>query len=183
MYRRLLVILIVAISLYSCKKWEDEKPAQDPRLTRPYCNDPEAVNYNWDFPGVPDNTRCFFPTEVFNGTYSFTDSLFSGDLEYDTFYTYNISLIARSKSRFVISGFCPGGKELAFTADRFYRASADSLMLPDSSFISGQIGCRAIDTLSGMITKDPKEDNKLRINFTVLSDTGTTYHIGTAIKQ
>jgi hypothetical protein len=184
MYRRFFVILAMAVMLYSCKKWKDEQPTPDSRLTRPYCNDPEAVNYNWDFPGKPDNTTCFFPTEVFSGAYSFTDSLYSGDLEYDTFYTYNISLVARSKSKFVVTGFCQGGgKELTFTADRYYRAAADSLMMADSTFLSGQIGCRAADTLSGLITKDPRENNRLRINFTVLSDTGTTFHIGTAIKQ
>lgn len=184
MYRRFLVILMVVVTLFSCKKWKDEQAVTDPRLTRPYCNDPEAVNYNWDFPGKPDNTTCFFPTDIFNGAYTFTDSVYSGDLEYNTSYTFNISLIPQSKSKFLLSGFCNGGtaKNLTLTADRYYKAAVDSLILPDSSFMSGQVGCRPIDTLSGSIIGEANK-NKLRISFTVLSDTGTTYHIGTAIKQ
>jgi hypothetical protein len=183
MYRRFFVILTLAVALYSCKKWKDEAPTPDDRLTRPYCNDPEAINYNWDFPGKPDNTTCFFPSDIFSGTFSFTDSVYNGDLQYDTFYTYNITLTSVSKSKFTVGGFCQGGKALNFTADRFYKSSADSLMMPDSTFLKGQIGCRTTDTLSGTILADSKGDKTLRINFTILTDTGTAYHMGTAIKQ
>src|ERR1043165_6289024 len=73
-----LIILSLALVMgfaFSCKKWQDPAPKEDPRLTRPYCNDPEAVNYNWDFPGKPDNSVCFYPSDLFAGTYTFWDTV------------------------------------------------------------------------------------------------------------
>ena len=43
------IILLVAAS---CSKYTDDPGETDPRLSRKYCNDPEAVNYNRDFPGT-----------------------------------------------------------------------------------------------------------------------------------
>src|SRR5438132_180001 len=73
-------ILCVGISLLlaACKKYVDEPGKSDPRLSRKYCNDPEAVNFNRDFPGTADNSVCFFPSDAFKGTYTFTDSIYIG---------------------------------------------------------------------------------------------------------
>src|SRR5947208_3141374 len=62
----------------SCKKYTDQPGKSDPRLARKYCNDPSAVNYNRDFPGTEDNSICYYPTDVFKGQYTFTDSIYSG---------------------------------------------------------------------------------------------------------
>src|ERR1043165_5567011 len=73
-----LIILSLALVMgfaFSCKKWQDPAPKEDPRLTRHYCNDPSAVNYNWDFPGKPDNSVCFYPADLFAGTYMFYDTV------------------------------------------------------------------------------------------------------------
>lgn len=183
MNRRIWLILVVLVALASCKKWKDEPAVEDERLNRPYCNDPEAVNYNWDFPGKPDNSICVYPTEIFSGAYRFTDTILSTDYEYDTFYVYDITLEPQSNSKFIMKGFCRNGTgALNFTADRYYRASADSVMFPDSTFMSGQLACRSLDTLSGTIAQDPSNNKNLKINFTVLSDTGAFLHIGTAVK-
>ena len=178
------IVGLLVFVFSSCQKWEDPPEIEDDRLTNPYCNDPEAVNYNWDFPGIPDSSTCFFPTEVFHGRFIFVDSIYTTEYEYDTFFTYNIELERKSKTHFVLKGFCgAGGTDFEFTANRYYRASADSLMLPDSSLIKGQIACRPLDTLNGSIVKDPTDNNRLLINFTVYSDTGTFLHVGSAIKQ
>src|SRR5262245_8926779 len=62
--------------LASCEKWEDTPGKSDPRLERKYCNDPEAVNYNRDFPGTADNSVCYYPSDAFSGRYSFIDSIY-----------------------------------------------------------------------------------------------------------
>src|SRR5579872_3418748 len=68
--------LMLTEGVCSCSKYKDTKATADPRLTNPYCNDTNAVNYNWGFPGKPDSTVCFYPTDVFKGIYTFNDSIF-----------------------------------------------------------------------------------------------------------
>jgi len=69
------IIIACLSSILGCTKWTDTQNASDPRLTQKYCNDPFAVNYNWGFPGIPDNSTCVFPSDVYVGTYVFHDSI------------------------------------------------------------------------------------------------------------
>lgn len=50
-YFKVFILLALSVSIFfSCEKWKDPNPDVDPRITeRKYCNDPEAINYNWDF--------------------------------------------------------------------------------------------------------------------------------------
>lgn len=186
---RLFILFLPALVVYSCDKWEDPKGTEDPRIDeRTYCNDPLAVNYNWNFPGKPDSTTCFYPTDVFKGTYLFRDSIYRGDNTFDSAASqqiYTISLLAYDENKFALIGFCGVSDSLKFTAERStYRANADSTILAaDDQFNYGQFFCRMEDTLSGYLTKDRYDSSKLYIQLTVVSDTGVNFHRGTAIKQ
>ena len=181
-------IFLFAVS--ACEKWKDPNPDPDPRIgERTYCNDPEAVNYNWDFPGVPDSTKCIFPADLFAGTYSFTDSVYNASNEFDSagsLKTYTIQLVSTSKKKLELAGFCPSNVIL-FTAERTsYLANADTtLKLDDTTFFFGQPLCRIEDTLTGTISKNRNDSTgkTIFIEWMVVSDTGLNYHKGTAIKQ
>ncbi len=177
---------ILTLLAVSCSK-DSSTHSTDDRLSRPYCNDPLAVNYNQTFPGTPDNSICYFPTEVFRGEYTFADSVYDQDYQRRDSLEYPISILALDKTKFVILGFCfKGQKEgdsLKFTADRFYKATADSTLTTDSVKLNGQLACNIKDTISGFILRDKYDTTLLHINITVLTDTGAAYHIGSAKKK
>jgi hypothetical protein len=172
----------------ACKKWQDPQPVDDPRISsRRFCNDPEAVNYNWDFPGKPDNTLCFYPSDLFKGTFSFKDSIYSATNVFDSAgsqVTYLLQFLPLDKNRFVVIGFCPGDS-LHFTAERVtYSAHADTtIQTSDTTFSYGQFFCRQLDTLTGTFTRSRTDSTGIYIDLKVVSDTGINYHRGTAIKQ
>jgi hypothetical protein len=183
--------LLVPAFLFSCKKWSDPAAPQDPRLDdNKYCNDPDAVNYNWNFPGVPDNSVCIFPADLFKGTYSFTDSIYNVQNVFDSARsqnTYTLHIIALGKRTLRITGFCSASDSLKFTAERStYRATADTtIFLNDTTKVFGQFFCRTQDTLSGSVSKNQNDSSgrTVRVDFRVVSDTGVYFHRGTAIKQ
>lgn len=173
------------VAAASCKKWEDKAGSGDDRLNRPYCNDPEAANYNDDFPGTPDSTVCYYPYEFFVGTYSFSDSTYySNEYLYGQTlaYTFNIRRNGNDKRKLLLSGFC--GTDISFTSDKYLKAFADSTeKTGDSTKLPGQLVCNPPDTLSGYMAVINRDSGILRINFTVLTDTGIVYHTGRAIRQ
>lgn len=185
------VALLLPLGLFSCKKWSDPAAPQDPRLNeKKYCNDPEAVNYNWNFPGQPDNTVCIFPADLYQGTYSFTDSIYNSQSVFDSARSqqiYILRLVPVGKRHLRIVGFCGGTDSLKFTAERStYRATADTtLFLNDTTKVHGQLFCRTQDTLTGFVRKNQNDSTGKTIHFDlrVVSDTGVYFHRGTAIKQ
>lgn len=186
----ILTTILLTLLHFSCKKWTDPAPYDDPQVQeRKYCNDPEAVNYNWDFPGIADSTTCIFPADLYTGTYTFTDSIYFDDettLDTDlVFQTYTLQIIRNAKSKFSIQGFC-SSNELTFTAGRStYQASADTtLKQDDSTYAYGQPLCSIQDTLTGTVTKSTTDTTgkTITISWEVVSDTGINYHKGTAIK-
>ncbi len=172
------VVLSVLLCTASCKKYEDDAGKSDPRLSRKYCNDPEAVNYNLDFPGTADNSICYYPAEAFRGSYSFTDTVYNGAGQIVRLDSVVLRLSAASRSKLIIMGFCAAGNDsLRFTANRQLRATADTKVL------KGQFLCRTKDTVSGVLTRMLGDSSRMRIFLTVISDTGTTTHTGTAFKR
>lgn len=168
--------------LFSCNKWADPAPVTDPRLTNPYCNDPEAVNYNWGFPGKPDNTICFFPSDIFSGTYLFIDSVYlaaSGLFIYTQAETLQVS--KQSKTELLISGLCSNGNTLRVTAHSDFTATIDTTAGDTTTLNRGQLLCRTQDTASGTFTYS-RIDSLLHIQFQVVNDTGITTHMGKARK-
>jgi hypothetical protein len=189
--RYITLIILSCLLIFSCQKYKDAPP-KNLNLTNPYCNDPAAVNYNWGFPGKPDNTICTYPSDLFTGTDStFIDSIFQVDLSYTYRDSFPYSCIRLSNTEISTAGFCMSNRSftLNLTAAITYSASIDTVL--------GGIGpafCNiATDTITGTITRDytvhidtnsldsPKIDTiLLYVNFQVNSDTGITYHKGTA---
>ena len=169
----------------SCnKKWKDPAPVDDPRLTNLYCNNPRAVNYNLGFPGKPDNSVCFFPSDLFIGTYLLKDSVYLSTsglfLSADSFL---INIIKLSDSTIGVTGFCKSGARLHMTAGPTYVATMDTTVGDTLSINRGQIMCRIQDTISGTISKDRVDSSLLHIALQVVSDTGITVLLGKARKQ
>ena len=184
--RKLILIAIIIASvaglLHSCKKYTDPSPTIDPRLTNPYCNDPEAVNYNWGFPGKPDNTTCFFPSDLFAGTYRVYDSIYVTQsglfIRADSFDMNVYRYSAGDKKKINVTGFCGGGVTLRLTAGVTYTATVDTI--GDTAFVlKGQQFCTIEDTVSGTITRDRLDSSLIRISFQVYGkDTNIYTHQG-----
>lgn len=183
MSKNVFIVILLITAMYSCTKSEPYNEPNEQLFENKYCNDPEAINYNDGFPGTPDNSICIYPKDVFVGTYALRDSVLNLDFELDTIWVMDISVYALSNNVLRVTGFCNQGDSLDFTADRYYKATADSVLFPDSTLLPGQYGCRALDTLIGTLRKDQLDTNLLRINWTITSDTGINYHIGTAVKK
>lgn len=169
------VLLIVL--LISCKKYADKPGATDPRLDRPYCNDPEAVNYNWDFPGKPDNSICIYPSQAFVGEYDYYDSVYDANNTLIKELTFPLRIVANSNFKVELDGFCVSRKPV-FSAGRQLRADGDTTVF------NGQLLCRDEDTLSGYFYKEVLSDTAaVLFNLTVVSDTDITIHRGRAIRR
>lgn len=175
-------ILLISILLAGCSKTNENQSVDEGLFTRKYCNDPEAVNFNHGFPGTPDSSVCFYPKDVFAGSYLVEDSIFNTEFELDTVLQKTFTFIALNNSNLKLNGFCPTGESIFFTADRFYKAQSDSMFFQDSTFIPGQLICNTNDTLIGTINKIEGDTQKIRINWTISSDTGVNFHIGTGQK-
>jgi len=178
-----LLLMIAWGSLLSCNKWKDKKAVNDPRLTNPYCNDPNAVNYNVGFPGKPDNTICIYPTDLFRGTYLVKDSIYKDDTLFIRADSFLMTIQALSQTKLSMTGFCPSGSSLSMTAGISYIATIDTNVGDTTTRSIGQTFCRIQDTITGTLTRDLVDTTKLRINFQVVSDTGVTSYLGHAMKQ
>jgi len=178
----ILLLLLIVLGIYSCAKYKDVPAVQDPRLTNPYCNDPAAVNYNWGFPGKPDNTICFYPTDVFSGVWQLNDSIFFDSsglfVRADTFL---ITIAKKTDTTMSLQGFCASGNLLQLTARLSFPATIDTTIIRSDSLVMGQPLCITTDTVNGTITQNIINDSIIYIAFQVWSDTGViTSHLGTA---
>lgn len=185
-YLRVITILFTTslFCLVACQKWKDPEPKTDPRLSNYYCNDPEAVNYNWGFPGTPNDSVCYYPADKYKGIYFFKDSVYLSNNAFTYAPNYQDSFIyvyALSKTKIGVIGLCSGGDTIKFTVDRALRATVDSA----TGFKLGQPFCDVIDTVTGGISPDLTDSTNKRfiVNLTVASDTGINFHKGFAIKQ
>lgn len=161
--------------MLSCKRYKDPAPFTDPRIVNEYCNIPSAINYNWNFPGIPNDSTCIFPAEIYAGNYFFRDSIFNNAgtfLDQDSF---PIVFAQLNDSNMTISGFCPGNL-LHATASRFLKFTIDTVIG------NGQALCNA-DTIEGGGLKYGLSDSAIKLVYQVNTDTGIYYHAGTAIKQ
>ncbi len=164
----------------ACKREENHYNTDAPELqTRSFCNDPAAVNYNWDFPGKPDSTTCIYPADLFSGRFLFRDSVYDEDGYPDSAASqreYSLTVSAVGKSALRLEGFC--ATTLTLTAPRTgFRA------LLDTNAVTGQLFCRPQDTVSGFLTRNLADSVRLQVQFTVYSDTSIRTHRGTAYRQ
>jgi len=178
----LLIFILGGVVFSSCKKWQDPSATHPPGLdTMFYCNIPTAVNYNWGFPGTADNSLCFYPTDVFTGSYMMHDSVYQ-----DTLFlladSFLVSINRLSDTTMSVAGFCKNGNSIIMSADLSYTATVDT-MVGDSLTFRGQLLCRMLDTVAGFISKDKFDTTLLHVTFMVASDTGVATHYGSARKQ
>jgi hypothetical protein len=182
-----IIILFLALVMglaFSCKKWEDPAPVDDPRLTNPYCNDPNAVNYNWGFPGKPDNTICFYPSDLFKGTYKFFDTVYNSQTDlYLSADSLTLFISKISSTQIGIEGLCNSNRMLVMTAGATYQATIDTTVGDSLTQHPGQFFCRTQDTVTGTFTRDKVDSTLIYVDMTVRSDTGSTLHRGRAIKR
>lgn len=177
-FRFVLPLILLPLLLGACKKYTDTPGDFDPRLERRYCNDPEAVNFNRDFPGTADNSVCVYPSDAFEGAYRYDDSVYDGAQKLVKVQRIDFNITGTDRIHFQLNGFCPGSSQsIAFTSSRSLRAQADTTAL------KGQILCRPTDTVSGFITMPLFDSTRIRFSLTVISDTGTVFHQGTAYRQ
>ena len=174
---RNLVLWLTLMVIISCKKYKDPSPFTDSRINNPYCNEPAALNYNWGFPGIADNSLCIYPSTFFSGNYFYHDTIYdvSGNvLGQDSFM---IAITALDTAKVNISGFC-GSNILKATADKYYKLRLDS------TFSAGQHVCSTTDTINGEGSKKGFSDTAtIKLSYQIHDVSGTSYHAGTAIKQ
>lgn len=165
----------------ACKK-EDPKPTDgDGRLTNPYCNDPNAVNYNWGFPGTPDSTTCIYSVDTFLGTWQFQDSIFAEDSAFIDFQSKMLVFSSSEDStriHLAIQGWC-NSETLYAVANKFGYAMVDTLV----EGFKGQIMCNQQDSISGTFSTNTYKMDSMRIELSVRNSTGIQNHKGWAIKQ
>jgi hypothetical protein len=177
------VLALPVMIFYACKKYKDPAIATlDPRLTNHYCNDPDAINYNWNFPGIEDSTICIYPVDSFVGTWTFHDTIYleSGDTESVQIKQLVFSATEDTlKSHLAVNGWCGGNVPFYVTASKYNRADVDTI--PGGPF--GQFLCAQTDTLNGYINKNTGDRNTMKIDFTINSAEGIKYHRGTAVRM
>jgi hypothetical protein len=172
--RHIVFIFILFIGFVSCKKAVDTPGAQYAGQEQPYCNDPEAINYNYQFPGTANNMTCTFPTDPFTGQFTLSDTVYTADFAsyYVLFHTVNVYAI--SKTKMAVVGFCGISDSIKLTAGRYYKASIDTTIL------NGQALCNPKDTISGFFEAD---SIGIKIKFTMNSEIeGIKYHTGRGIR-
>lgn len=181
-----IVLLLTVVGFVACEKYKDTA-GPDLGLTRKYCNDPMAVNYNDSFPGVPDNNVCTYANELFAGTWILNDSIFTDDMTFVSAASYPISFQGFSvdedstKSKLLLSGLCQGDP-LKIGANKYGVAVTDTLIEYTDG---GQFFCSPNDTVSGIFTfrRDTLSQAYIDVYFKEWSGEEVFIHTGKAIKQ
>lgn len=183
---RNLLFLSGIVALGACEKYKDPAPENIDLEGRVYCNDPVAANYNQGFPGKVDNSTCIYATDLFEGLWSYEDSVFLPDLTFVRAETYTLNFNAEDiatdtfRNSLVVSGFCPG-RSLTLTANRFGSAFTDTLIQYTEG---GQYFCQNTDTVSGMFrVMTDSTGTRMSIQLSTLTPEGEYIHNGHAIKQ
>ena len=175
----------LAVVIFSCSKYKDPPSTGiDDRLKDKYCNDSRAVNYNWGFPGIPDNTVCIYPVDSFIGTWLFTDSMFlpNGDNVGVQLKTLTFSSTEdKALTNMAVTGWCNNASPFYVTANKYSVATVDT----SAGGMLGQFLCNNSDTLTGqiMFSLDSALKGTMLIDFTIANAGGSTNHRGRAVKQ
>lgn len=173
---------ILALLMTGCSKTADTKPDISDQLSGKYCNIPAAVNYNWGFPGIEDNTTCIFATSYYEGNWAFVDTVALPDetvVRIDTL-LLNFSKIASDTTQRLMhmAGWC-GSENLIMDVDRYYMATTDSF----DNNLGWQKICSNQDSLHVSIRKDLYDTSKLYITITQYNDLGNFTHKGNGTRQ
>ena len=179
----LLIAVLFAVILFACSKYKDPPPAgHDDRLVKPYCNDPKAVNYNWDFPGIPDSSVCIYAVDSFKGSWIFKDTVLLPNNDIAEIVDRNLTFTSTEdtiKIHLEVTGWCSGPTPFYITANKYGKANVDSI----PAGVPGQLLCIPTDTLNGYFNKNLYGKDTMKIELTITNAAGTRYHKGIAIKQ
>jgi hypothetical protein len=169
-------ILGLIITFFACKKYKD--PVNPPlnNLTSKYCNNPKAINYNWGFPGSPDNSICIYPADLYAGSYIFYDSLLDASGLYLPFDTIAVTITKLNDSSISINGLC-GTTNFTATALKNNRFNLDTTAQ------IGQIYCSGADTINGFATKWLWNDSNFKFTYLLINGVNIKEHKGYFIKQ
>jgi hypothetical protein len=179
-------LAMAVAGLIACEKYKDT-PGPDLGLTRKYCNDPAAVNYNDSFPGVPDNSVCRYANELYAGNWLLTDSVFTEDMNFVSTAVYPITFQGFSteddstRSKLLVSGLCQGDY-VKITANKYGIAVTDTLI----EYSEGaQLFCSTVDTVAGIFTlrRDSLSQEFIDVYLKQWAPDDLYIHIGKAIKQ
>lgn len=175
---KLIYFLVLVMLIMGCKRYKDPSPFTDSRISKPYCNDPSAINYNWDFPGIPDNSTCIYPAQIFAGNYLFKDSLIDSIGNVMAIDSFPLQIQMVDSSHLQITGFC-GSLIHTAKANRFYTFTLDSLVGNGQTYCAG-----SQDIISGKASKTGIFDStQFTMQYLLQTSTGSSNHHGTAIKQ
>lgn len=176
-------LFFAALSMFfiACEKYKDKKgdDIQD-QLKNKYCNIPFAINYNWGFPGIEDNSTCYFAYEFFEGSWIFIDTV-SKDEVVLSIDTIPISFARKEADTTLASiemmGLC-NLEKLNLITDKFYNAITDTMENGEKF----QVICNNQDTIAGTIARHISDSTNLSIKLSVTNANGTFIHKGIAIR-
>lgn len=166
----------------ACKKPSDQSvPDISDQLTRPYCNDPIAANYNVGFPGIPDNSVCVYPYDKFLGTWDLKDSIFREDntlyLVMDRIITFIPVSTDTNKNQMQILDWC--ASPIDIYCNKYGKAYiVNTLPYPDSA----QVIC-STDTIMGTFQLINNEDSAMKIQLVNRNNLGHFTHKSIATKR
>src|SRR5690554_1322158 len=158
----LLSALFLAIAFFfaSCEKYED-KANKDWDGDEFYCNDPEAVNYNWGFPGEINDSLCIYPTELFVGDWIMIDTVFNDTLAIIDIQQRAVSFVNKSDDSLnhliELEGYCEDHSTIIFQANRFMLASVLDILVDDL----GQLNCDGESIITGFIRTQSLQSDTL----------------------
>ncbi len=177
-------LLLGLVSFFaSCEKHED-KPIKDWDGEGFYCNDPEAVNYNWGFPGNINDSLCIYPTDLFVGDWILTDTVFNDTFAIVEIQERTISFVNKSDDSMShlmeLQGYCNNNTPIVLQANRFMLASLVDLIEDDL----GQLGCDGESILTGFIRLKDFQSDTLYLQIMRRSAQDDNFTIkGTAFKN
>lgn len=163
-----IALCIFILNFISCEKYEDKaKKDIDDTLTNQYCNITDAINYNWGFPGEPNDSLCIFPVEPFIA-YSWTliDTVLNEDMDIletrnRTIYFEEYTAIDTMKHMILMKDYCSENSSILLEANRHLLASVFDNMENDI----GQLDCDGSSVLNGFISLDSLSADTLKLRF------------------
>lgn len=177
-----LLAIVPVVVLFACKKYVDPTAPDIDLGTRKYCNDPRAINYNWGFPGKPDNTECVYPVDSFIGNWSFKDYVLLPSGDTDAIILRNLTFTSTEDTvltHLAVTGWCGGNQPFYVTANKYGKLTLDTF--PGSP--QGQFLCVNTDTAIGTLNKSSYVRDTMKVDITVTNGENIKYHRGLALKQ
>jgi hypothetical protein len=172
-----LLLVLLPFFTQNCAKYKDPSFIKIDTFSNHYCNNNKAVNYNWGFPGVADNSICIFPADVFKGNYIFYDSLQDANGIFLPTTNFNLNITKESDSTIFIEGLCASALILKAHATKNLRFTLDSTQS------NGQIFCATVDTVNGFAILRNYGDSNFIFSYNVVTPTGIQVHKGTVVKN